>query len=122
MANGKRILHIDDDKDILGVAARILEFSGFRVRSLQSDSEITPQMWTEVDLLIIDWMLPGTNGLKIYDRARANGFRGESLLLTARDIVGAERLQVSERNIHYMRKPFGPASLIAIVTRIFAKT
>lgn len=116
----KFIIHVDDDIDITGVASRILTFGGFRVHCVQDPFTIPNSLWPTADLLIVDWMLPQTNGLKVFDSARAQGFRGDCLLLTAREIIGNERLQISERNIYYMRKPFGPASLIAMITRIFS--
>lgn len=121
MSKKKVILHIDDDVSITSIAGRILGFSGYDVKSYNALEEIPPEQWKECDLIILDWMLPGTNALKVYDVAKANNFKGEALILTARDITDRERLQLSDKNIYYMRKPFGPSSLISMITEIFAR-
>lgn len=115
-----KVLHIDDDNEITGISRRILEFSGFSVICAREPQEIADHLWREQDVLILDWMLPQTNALRVYDLAHRHDFNGKTLLLTARDISRAESLLVSERNMHYMRKPFGPASLLAMLTKIMA--
>lgn len=117
------ILHIDDDKTITRIAREILSFAGYEVDSFNDPAEIpeTKFDWKKYSLLIIDWMLPNENAIQLYDRAKDNGYNGPAVVLSAKTVTTGEKILLSERGLFFMKKPFGPSSLISTVTDILAK-
>lgn len=65
------------------------------------------------DLIILDWMLPGTDGIEILRDLRRRGIRTPVLLLTARDAVEDRVLGLDSGADDYLVKPFAFAELLA---------
>ncbi len=90
-----RILVVDDDGEILALVAKFLRSNGFEVGTARSGAEMQAQLLSApADLVVLDVMLPGTNGLDL-----CRGLRAESdvpvIMLTAKGdeidrIVGLE--------------------------------
>ena len=74
------------------------------------------------DLIILDLMLPGTDGLSVLKSARARGVRTPVIVLTARGLV-AEKLQAFEAGADdYMVKPFEMDELLARIEAVHRRT
>src|SRR6058998_3949764 len=65
------------------------------------------------DLVVLDWMLPGRDGLNILTALRARGSKTPVLLLTARDAVEDRVLGLDHGADDYLVKPFAFAELLA---------
>ena len=108
-----KILAVDDESQVLRIIKRNLEEGGYRV-AITSDSEGALSMveTEEPDLVLLDLMLQGTNGLEVLKRIRE--FSGVPVIfLSARskeeDVVKALRAGADD----YILKPFAPSELLA---------
>ena len=104
---------MDDESQVLRIIKRNLEEGGYRV-AITSDSEGALSMveTEEPDLVLLDLMLQGTNGLEVLKRIRE--FSGVPVIfLSARskeeDVVKALRAGADD----YILKPFAPSELLA---------
>ncbi len=111
MAN---VLIVDDDPRLLKMLRRTLEYEGFHVTSATDGHEALAEMQARrPDVVVLDWMMPGLDGLGVLQRLRAAGDPTLVLMLTARDAV-ENRVEGLETGADdYLVKPFAPAELLA---------
>jgi two-component system phosphate regulon response regulator OmpR len=109
-----RILVIDDDAELRALLLRYLGEHGYDVR-VAADAQQADRLLSResFDLLVLDLMLPGEDGLSICKRLRASGEALPVIMLTARGdpvdrIVG---LEIGADD--YVAKPFNPRELLA---------
>jgi two-component system, OmpR family, response regulator len=117
----KTILIVEDDRDIRTLLADFLAREGFSVVAAE-DGEAAERALARLrpDLIILDLMLPGEDGLSICRRLRARG-SAPILMLTAKNdevdrIVGLE-LGADD----YMGKPFNPRELLARIRAVLRR-
>ena len=102
---------------------RALELDGYEVAlapdgtaGLESAAELSP------DLVVLDVLMPGVDGLEVCRRLRARGDRTPVLILTARDAV-ADRVEGLEAGADdYLVKPFALEELLARVHALLRRT
>jgi diguanylate cyclase (GGDEF)-like protein len=85
--NGTRILLVEDDELSRDVLARRLARRGYEVVAVASAAEGLDRAQAEAfDLVLLDWMMPGMNGLEMLDRLRARATPSELpvIMVTAR--------------------------------------
>ena len=74
MDESRHILFVDDDKELRVLLSRFLTSNGFRVSVAQDAAAMTQTMSAaRIDLVILDIMMPGEDGLSVCRRLRANG-------------------------------------------------
>src|SRR5207244_4500388 len=108
------ILIVDDDSRVTSALRRMLAYEGYQVSSA-SDGEgaLAIARTKSPDLVILDLMLPGIDGLEVCRRLRAVDDDIAVLMLTARDAV-ADRVAGLETGAdHYLVKPFALEELLA---------
>ena len=115
MSEGKtRVLVVDDDARLRDLLNRYLGEQGYNVRTVSNSTEMNRQLARErYDLMILDLMLPGEDGLSICRRLRGANEDMPIIMLTAKGdevdrIVG---LEVGADD--YLPKPFNPRELVA---------
>lgn len=110
------ILIVDDDPRLLKMLQRTLAYEGFRVLSAANGAEALGQIQAQrPDVVILDWLMPGLDGISVLKRLREAGDRTLVLMLTARDAV-ENRVEGLETGADdYLVKPFAPAELLARV-------
>jgi two-component system, OmpR family, phosphate regulon response regulator OmpR len=110
----KRLLVLDDDAELRGMLQRYLSEQGFEVRAVQDAAHLDRLLLRETfDLLVLDLMMPGEDGLSICRRLRVGGEMIPIIMLTAKGdpvdrIVGLE-MGADD----YLPKPFNPRELSA---------
>lgn len=111
--NQDHVLIIEDDERLASLTGDYLRANGFRV-SLEPDGAKGVERILELqpDLVILDLMLPGEDGLSICRRVRT-GYKGPILMLTARtdDSEHIEGLEMGADD--YVAKPVQPGVLLA---------
>ena len=116
MSEATRILVVDDDAKIRAVVRRGLSYEGYRVVEAASGEEGLAKAREHLpDLVVLDIMLPGIDGLEVTRRLRAAGDETAILMLTARDEV-RDRVEGLETGADdYLVKPFSFEELLARV-------
>ncbi len=110
-----RILMIEDDLDIAGNVGDFLEAAGHQVDfAYDGISGMHLALTRELDVIIIDWMLPGMAGIDLCRKLRQEAqCRVPALMLTARDTL-ADKLEGFEAGVDdYLVKPFALQELEA---------
>jgi two-component system response regulator MprA len=110
------VLIVDDDQKLLKMLQRTLVYEGFDVVMAADGREALAVVSAEhPDVIILDWMLPGLNGLDVLQALREEHDDTPILMLTARDAV-EDRVEGLESGADdYLVKPFAPAELVARV-------
>ena len=131
MAKQRSILVVDDERTIREVVRRYLEHEGFLVREAETGPQaLSILQSSQPDLIVLDIMLPGVDGLAITRRLRAGSgpqpLRAEGdvpiILLTAR---GSEIDRVAGLELgadDYVTKPFSPRELVARVKSVLRRS
>lgn len=112
---GHRILAVDDDRDLLEMIEIILSGHDWTVTTAQDGpSAVTAFEATAPDLVLLDVMLPGFDGVEVARRIRARS-EVPIVMLTARsdttDVVAGLAAGADD----YIAKPFAPQELVARV-------
>jgi two-component system alkaline phosphatase synthesis response regulator PhoP len=115
------ILIVEDEESIQRVARAYLEQEGFRVLQAENGNDVLDMVrQNEPDLVILDLMLPGMDGMEVAARLRQES-EIFILILTARseeaDRVAGLRIGADD----YMTKPFSPRELVARVQAILRR-
>ena len=118
----RRILLLEDDADI----AKLIEFHltdlGYSVIKVQDGEAGVRLLSSEsFDLLILDWMLPGKDGLDICRELRAKGSRMPILMLTARTSEIDRVLGLEMGADDFLTKPFSIMELCARVKALIRR-
>lgn len=118
----ERILIIEDDEAIVRVLRRSLAYEGYTVdAAFDGETGLALARDAHPDLVILDWMLPGMDGLEVCQRLRAGG-NVPILMLTAKDTV-SDRVQGLDAGADdYMVKPFQLEELLARVRALLRRT
>jgi DNA-binding response OmpR family regulator len=113
-----RILVVEDDPDIAELIVHYLHKAGHSTTRLASGSQVIAQLRAQpADLVILDIMLPGMDGLAVTDALRRDSSTSQLpvIMLTARGDE-ADRVAGLERGADdYVTKPFSPRELVARV-------
>ena len=109
-----KILVIEDQEDLLNGLKVNLEIEGYQVaKALRGDTGLTMAMAQSPDLIVLDVMLPGMDGLDVCRELRRRGFENPIIMLTAKgdEIDRVVGLEVGADD--YVTKPFGLRELLA---------
>jgi two-component system response regulator MprA len=117
-----RILIVDDEPEILGYLQRGLTFEGFRV-STATDGETALELAAREppDLVILDVMLPGMDGIAVCEALRQNAASLPILMLTARDSVPDRVAGLESGADDYLVKPFAFIELLARIQALLRR-
>ena len=120
-----RILVVEDDHDIAGLIEHYLRKAGHDVHRLSDGSAVMPHLSSgPADLVILDLMLPGMDGLLVCQALRSEPATASIpvIMLTAR-AEESDRLTGFELGADdYVTKPFSPRELTARVTALLRRT
>ncbi|MDR1848546.1 MAG: two-component system response regulator OmpR [Zoogloeaceae bacterium] len=119
----RRLLVIDDDTRIRELLQRYLGEHGFEVRTAPNAEHLDKLLQREFfDLIILDLMLPGEDGLSICRRLRGQGNQIPIIMLTARgeDIDRIVGLEMGADD--YLSKPFNPRELLARIQAMLRRS
>ena len=117
-----KILVVDDDARIRDLLRRYLTQEGFEVLLAEDGRALTRVLGREpVDLIVLDLMMPGEDGLSVCRRLRGANDRTPIIMLTAKgeDIDRIVGLEVGADD--YLGKPFNPRELLARIHAVLRR-
>jgi two-component system alkaline phosphatase synthesis response regulator PhoP len=120
-----RILIVEDDPDIAQLIAHYLQKVGHSIECLTSGSGVVPHARaTAPDLVLLDLMLPGMDGLMVCQALRAQRETAgiPIIMLTARGEEGDRIAGLELGADDYVTKPFSPGELTARVAALLRRT
>lgn len=117
-----RILVVDDDLRLRDLLRRYLAEQGFNVVTAEN-AQAMNKLWIRerYDLLVLDLMLPGEDGLSICRRLRGAGDQTPIIMLTAKgeDVDRIVGLEMGADD--YLPKPFNPRELVARINAVLRR-
>ncbi len=115
----KRILHVEDDKTVAGIVKEMLEDQGWQVETCVDGNAALERIFgeDEYDLLLVDYDLPGINGLALINHARELEHRCDTpmVVLAANPVEAAAHEAGADV---FLQKPQGIGSLIETINRL----
>ncbi|GHC17782.1 response regulator [Aidingimonas halophila] len=117
------ILIVEDEPKIASLVADYLDNSGFRSHQLDHGDRVMEWLQThECDLLLLDLMLPGTDGLTLCRMIREHWPRLPIIMLTAK-VEEVDRLLGLELGADdYICKPFSPREVVARIKAVLRRS
>jgi two-component system, OmpR family, copper resistance phosphate regulon response regulator CusR len=118
-----KILVIEDDPKTANAIRTGLRGEGYEAVAARTGNEGFSLLTAEsFDLVVLDWMLPGRDGIQILKALRGRGAKTPVLLLTARDSVEDRVLGLDSGADDYLVKPFAFAELLARIRVLLRRT
>jgi two-component system copper resistance phosphate regulon response regulator CusR len=112
---GIRVLVVEDEAELADFLVRGLREEGFTVEHAADGLSAEAALRQEWALVLLDWWLPGQDGLALLRRHRAEGRDTPVLFLTARDAVSDRVRGLDAGADDYLCKPFAFSELLARV-------
>jgi two-component system alkaline phosphatase synthesis response regulator PhoP len=120
----KKILIADDEPDILEIIQYNLQNEGYEVVAVKNGNEAIDQAKKfQPDLIILDIMMPGKNGIEVCNLLRMQPAYNETLIifLTALSDEGTEVKGLETGADDYLTKPISPKILLSKVNALFRR-
>ncbi len=122
MRPGTRILLVEDDRSIASFVTPELEHLGFHVRcAYGGPSGLEEARTFEPELIVLDIMLPGLDGVGVLRRVRQAGSRVPVIMLTARDSTLDKVHSLNSGADDYLTKPFDIEELLARIQALLRR-
>jgi len=122
MASQDHILIVDDDAEIRGLIREYLQKHGYRVATAVNGRELRSAVQTaRPDLVVLDLMLPGEDGLELCRELRTDS-NVPIIMLTARGDETDRIVGLEMGADDYLPKPFSPRELLARIKSVLRRT
>ncbi|MCE1177826.1 MAG: response regulator transcription factor [Micrococcales bacterium] len=118
-----RLLVVEDEPNIRELLATSLRFAGFEV-SVAGDGRtaLDLALRSEVDLVVLDIMLPDLDGFTVTRRLREAGVHAPIVFLTARDSIDDKVKGLTVGGDDYVTKPFSLEEVVARIRAVLRRT
>lgn len=118
-----RILLVEDEKNVAAFIRKGLEEEYYTVDVAEDGDEgFLVATSNEYDLMVLDIMLPGINGIELCKRLRDKGIKAPILMLTAIDSVNSKVEGLESGADDYLTKPFAFSELLARIKALLRRT
>ena len=125
MSDKKKILCIEDEKEMIDLMRLILERRGFDFIGAEGGEEGLDKIRAEKpDLILLDLMMPGVDGWEVYRQLKADDELKDIpvIVVTAKaqsidKVLGLHIARVED----YITKPFGPQELLESIHRVLGE-
>lgn len=108
-----KILVVDDERNLVNLIRGYLEREGFEIHeALDGNAALEKARSVEPDVVILDWMLPGMDGMEVLRELRRSS-EAYVIMLTARTEEIDRIVGLSTGADDYLVKPFSPGELVA---------
>lgn len=118
-----RILIVEDAAKLAAFISRVLQEEGYSVDHV-AEGELALEQISKVryELVILDWMLPGIDGLAVCRQLRSQGITVPIMMLTARGETGERVLGLDAGADDFLAKPFEVEELLARVRALMRRS
>ena len=117
-----RILVVEDEPDLKEITAKRLKAEGYGVDTCDNGKDAQYYIeHTPYDLILLDVMLPGADGITVLKNIRKKGIKTPVLLLTARDSIEDRVTGLDNGADDYLTKPFAFDELLARIRVILRR-
>lgn len=120
-----RILVVDDEPHIRRVLSAVLGSQGYEVMMASDGTQGLDEFaQVDVDLVILDLMMPGASGLEILSKIRSDARRSETpvIILTAKGQDTDRDAALAGGANDFLTKPFSPKKLLARIDEILGRS
>lgn len=118
-----KILLVEDDRELGSMITACLQFDHYTVESVYDGKEAIGRLKAyEYDLVLLDWGLPGLNGIEICKKFRSVGGKTPILMLTARTNVIEKETGLDSGADDYLSKPFDMKELSARIRALLRRS
>ena len=108
------IFCVEDDSNIRELVIYTLETTGFKARGFEDGKEFLEALALETpELILLDIMLPGMDGLSVLKKLRKDGLSTPVILLTAKSEIDDIITGLDAGSDDYLPKPFSTGELLA---------
>lgn len=119
-ASPAHVAVLDDDDSIRTALARLLKSEGMAVGSYATSDQFFGALALQIpDLLILDYQMPGMNGLDVLKYLGQRQIRIPTIMITAHDEAGLRSACLNAGALAYLNKPLNPEHLIRTIGKIF---
>ena len=122
MAEGQKVLVVDDEPHILKSLAQYLEMEDFNVATASSGTEALEKVDSvKPDLVVLDVMMPGMDGFEVLETMRKSDANAETpvIMLTAKDRSSDVMKGYELGATSYLVKPFNLDELVDTIHQVF---
>ncbi|KPF66208.1 hypothetical protein IP84_16770 [beta proteobacterium AAP99] len=122
-ANQPTVLLVDDDRELVEMLSGFLAGHALTIRTAGSPALAEPLLKRGgIDLVLLDYMLPGETGMQFLRRMRQQGIEAPVVMLTARGDPIDRVLGLELGADDYVAKPFDPRELLARIRAVLRRT
>jgi DNA-binding NtrC family response regulator len=115
----KRILIVDDDKELRSTLSEILTDAGYHADEAASGREaLNITSSTDIDMMILDMMMPGINGMEVLSDVKKIRPSIKVIMMTAFATVNNAVEAVKKGASDYLSKPFKIEDVLAVIGRV----
>jgi len=118
MPDKRKILIVDDDKDLARALALRLKTAGFNVAvAPDAIAAVSTARKESPDLILLDYALPGGNGLTVLERFKSLIVVAPVIVLSASEILDLPRQAAEAGAFAFLRKPIDNDRLLSTIHR-----
>ncbi|MBO0678396.1 response regulator transcription factor [Mycolicibacterium sp. S2-37] len=118
-----RVLLVDDERALTNLVRMALQYEGWHIDVAHDATEAIEKYRADIpDVVVLDIMMPGTDGFGVLTQVRATGPYTPILFLTARDSVADRVTGLTAGGDDYLTKPFSLEELVARLRGLLRRT
>lgn len=122
LSKSKRVAVIDDDGSVRNAMCDLIALLGHTADTFASAEEFLECGWLdEISCLVTDVQMPGMNGVQLYDRLLADGYRTPVIFVTAFPQEGIRDRLLKDGAVAYLTKPLREEYFIACLDGALGK-
>ena len=118
-AHSVRVAILDDDPSVRTALVRLLKMAGMAVDAYGTSDELFASLTMKLpDCLVLDFQMPGMNGLEVLQDLCRRQIHVPTIIMTAHNTAGLRSACLNAGALAYLNKPLDPEQLIQIINGV----